>query len=250
MSKYTTELRFICEVESGLPESKGYMSVNDIVRNAAPKIFNFVFPLFDESYRLTLETKILKHYYTCEICEETYGLWKLRLDTRLNEIMPTFNKLYLACAMEFNPLYTHNLTHSHTGSGTKVDNSNGSTTCSSTSNATSVTNGKANSNSTNKYSDTPQGSLSGIESDTYLTNVTIDENETDSNGSVVSNGDTNTNSVSTNSTTGSTTDEYVDVTTGYDGALSVELIRRYKDALINIDMEVINALEDLFMQIW
>ena len=39
MSKYTTELRFICESLAGLTESQGYDQVNWIIEQAAPKIF-------------------------------------------------------------------------------------------------------------------------------------------------------------------------------------------------------------------
>ena len=81
MSVYTTQVRFICEAEAGLKKSVGYDDVNTVIQNAIPKIFNFSWPIFDESYRNVLETKILKHYYTREIGLETYGLWKLKLDT-------------------------------------------------------------------------------------------------------------------------------------------------------------------------
>ena len=110
MSIYTTEVRYICETANNLTNSAGYNSINEIIKNALPSIFNFNFPIFDEKYRSVLETKILKHFYTREIGEETVGLWKLRLDTRLNEIMPYYNKLYMSELLEFNPLYTANLT--------------------------------------------------------------------------------------------------------------------------------------------
>lgn len=71
MSKYTTEVRFICETAAGLTESSGGDSVNSIIQKAAPIIFNFPFPIFDENYRNVLEQKILKHYYTREIAFET-----------------------------------------------------------------------------------------------------------------------------------------------------------------------------------
>ena len=114
MSKYTTEVRFICEVNSGLNESVGYSKIEDVITGAMPKIFDFDFPIFDESYRSVLERKILKHFYTREICEETVGLWKLRLNTRLNEIMPYYNKLYKSELLNFNPLYTDNLKRERT----------------------------------------------------------------------------------------------------------------------------------------
>lgn len=117
MSKYTTELRFICEMASGLTESGEYTDIEEIVETAAPNIFND-FPIFDEEYRPVLTKKILMHYYTREICEETVGLWKLRLASRMNEIMPYFNKLYESELLRYNPLMDVDYTEQHTGSGT------------------------------------------------------------------------------------------------------------------------------------
>lgn len=84
-------------------------------------MFDFQFPIFDESYRSVIETKILRHYYTREIGLETVGLWKLKLNTKLNEIMPYYNKLYKSELIEFNPLYDVELTRERKveGSGTK-----------------------------------------------------------------------------------------------------------------------------------
>ena len=109
MSKYTTEVRYICEHLAGLDESEGYESVNNIIDLARPEIFDFDYPIFDENYKPVLERKILKHYYTREIGLETYGLWKLKLDAKLNEIMPYYNKLYDSELIEFNPLYSEDI---------------------------------------------------------------------------------------------------------------------------------------------
>lgn len=73
MSKYTTELRFYCEEMAGYHESQDYNKINEIVEKASPKIFEN-FPIYDEEYRLPLECKILRHFYTREICAETPGL--------------------------------------------------------------------------------------------------------------------------------------------------------------------------------
>ena len=122
MSKYTTEVRFICENAAGLRNSDGYASINAVLDLAAPKVFNFDFPIFDESYRNVLCKKILKHYYTREICEETVGLWKLRLDTRMNEVMPYFNQLYKSELLEFNPLYDFDYTRTSKRDNTSTGN--------------------------------------------------------------------------------------------------------------------------------
>lgn len=211
MSMYTTELRYICESYAGLTESTGYNNVENIINKALPKIFDFNFPIFDEEYRTVLETKIVKHYYTREICEETVGLWKLRLNTKMNEIMPYYNKLYMAWSVDFNPLYDTDITTEHT-----LDNE-----------STQTTTGK----STDRYSDTPQGSLQNIEDNTYLTNATIVDNNA--------------------SGTSNSTDEYLEKITGKRGSMSYsKMLDEYRESLINIDSMIIVDLKDLFFKLW
>lgn len=198
MSKYTTEVRYICEHFSGLGESVGYDDVEQVIKNCLPKVFDFNFPIFDESYRSVLETKILRHYYTREIGLETVGLWKLKLNTKLNEIMPFYNQLYKSELIEFNPLYDVELTRERKieGTGTKdtenSENRNGENRAeTSQSNNNKVTengsdNGTLNSTAdgtqnqntsgsgTKMYSDTPQGAITDLQAGKYLTNATVD----------------------------------------------------------------------------
>lgn len=198
MSKYTTEVRYICETLAGLSESVGYADIEQVIKNCLPKVFDFNFPIFDESYRSILETKILRHYYTREIGLETAGLWKLKLNTKLNEIMPYYNKLYKSELIKFNPLYDVDLTRERKieGKGTKdTENSenrsgnnntettqNNDSTVKETGSDNSTTTGTANGtqnqntngNGTNMYSDTPQGAITDLQAGRYLTNATID----------------------------------------------------------------------------
>lgn len=124
MSKYTTELRFVCEMAANRTEQGGYDDIDEIIELAAPKIFNN-YPIFDENYRPVLEKKILMHYYTREISEEVVGLWKLRLASRMNEIMPYFNKLYDSELLKFNPLYDVDYTIQRENSGTRIGTNKG-----------------------------------------------------------------------------------------------------------------------------
>lgn len=238
MSKYTTEVRFICETASGLGESKGFTDVDTIITNAIPKIFNFSFPIFDEKYRTVLEKKILKHFYTREICEETVGLWKLRLDAKLNEIMPYYNKLYKSELLEFNPLYTSNLTRTK-----KTDyDSNRNTS----NNGSINSNGNSNESNVNinLYSDTPQGTLTGVETETYLTNATkTTDKATNSTTSNVTNSDTGTDALNS-------TEKYLETVIGFEGNSASDLLIKYRDTFLNIDIMVIEELETLFFQLW
>ena len=112
MSRYTTEVRYICESLAGLDKSVGYSNVNEVIEKSRNKIFP-PFEIFDESYRPVLETKILKHFYTREIGCETFGLWQLRLDAKLSVIMPYYNKLYNAINIDIPVIDNVNMNVEH-----------------------------------------------------------------------------------------------------------------------------------------
>ena len=199
MAKYTTSLRSICEAHAGLDESLGQASVDQVIADARESIFDFDYPIYDEEYRSVLETKIIRHYYTREICAETVGLWKLFLQTRMNEIMPYYNKLYQSELLEFDPLedvdYSktghkegeHEGTQADTKTGQKTDTSTGTISDEAgsdytrTDNMTRTDNLQTDENSSvqddrvndhwDYYSDTPQGSVQNLENLTYLTNA-------------------------------------------------------------------------------
>lgn len=279
MSKYTTELRYICETEAGLSESVGQTKIKDVIAKAIPKIFDFDFPIFDESYRNVLETKILKHYYTREIGLETYGLWKLKLDTKLNEIMPFYNQLYKSALLEFNPLYEvdYSKTGNRDSSGTRdnTENNNESYNESidyneshdeSTTNSNDGTLTKGTTTTTtNYYSDTPQGAISNVIDGTYLTNATYNvvgntgSDNTSNSGSVDSDGSSNSKNEKDGSRRGSKssnsnltdTESYLESVRGKMSSKSYSaLLMEYRETFINIDMMLIEELSDLFFGLW
>lgn len=230
MSKYTTELRYICETEYGLKESAGQTKVNEILVDVAPKIFNFDFPIFDENYRLPLEIKILRHFYTREIGLETYGLWKLKLEDKMNEIMPYLNKFYAMYVHDVNPLYNMNYTKEH--HGTRDSDSNYENSASSTSENTS--------NDQRLYSDTPQGGLTDVQNGRYLTNATFDSGKNE--GSATSSG--NGKNIIKD------TDSYFDTVQGVSGRFIGEAWKSFQEGFLNVDKMLFKELEVLFMQLW
>ena len=231
MSKYTTEVRFICEQMGGYSESQGGMNVNQVLDTSWNRIFDNSWSIFDEEYRSVLCKKILKHYYTREIGAEVVGLWIMWLNRRMGEIMPYYNQLYESEKLKFEPLTDTDIT---TTSNRKVDTTADNLT---TNNLTE------NSNGVNRdlYSDTPQGALDGIESETYLTNARkISNNDTVNNtGTVDSKGSGNSN------------DDYFERVTGKRGGENYsDMLRKYRETFLNIDMMVIKELDDLFLNLW
>lgn len=255
MSKYTTEVRFICETAAGLTESDGYNKISDIIDAARPNIFDFDYPIFDNAYKSTLETKILKHYYTREIGSETVGLWRLWLDRRMNEVMPYFNQLYESARLEFQPFY--DVDYTRTGTDNEDMSENGQTT--SINSGSDTTSASHSASGTNKgtnwdyYSDTPQGSVANIENNTYLTNARKTTNDTEVTDTSTD-GSTTTYGMKNNGTDARTRDtdrEHSETVKGKMGSASYSaMLKEYRETFLNIDMQVIEALSDLFMKLW
>lgn len=242
MSKYTTELRFICESKAGLSESVGFNQIDDVISNSWNKIFDN-FPIFDESYRSVLCSKILKHYYTREISAETVGLWQLWLNTRMGEIMPYYNKLYESALLEFDPFKDVNYSRNHGGTFTGDTRRNGRSDVSVDNSVTS----NGTSNSKNLFSDTPQGAITNIENESYLTNATLIK-DTDTN---TTNTDGNSTTQNTETTGITNTDNWIETIVGKQSTVSYsKLLKEFRETFLNIDVMIINDLSDLFMNIW
>lgn len=250
MSKYTTELRFICETLAGEKESVGYNDINRIVQLSAPKIFDFNFPIFDENYRLPLEYRFLKHFYTREICEETVGLWKLRVEDKLNLVMPYYNKLYESALLEFNPFYDVDVTTDHKTdfkSDSNLEENVGYSENSSVNNEST-----SNNLNWNLYSDTPQGGVNGLNSiddNLYLTNA---RKETQSGG-----GTDDTESERTSETAKEATnklknlEEYLEHVKGKRGPTSYSnLLNEFRATFLRIDNMLMDELSTLFFGLW
>lgn len=90
MANYTIELRTILE--------------NNV------NIFDFNYPIFDESYRAKFEENFINHFYYREIGFETISRFKHHLKTELNILMPYYNKLYTSQGLEQRILDNYDVT--------------------------------------------------------------------------------------------------------------------------------------------
>ena len=321
MSKYTTEVRFICEHEAGYDESKGANDVDTILTNSWNKIFTTNCTFFDNTYRSILCKKILKHYYLREIGAEVVGIWKLWMNTKLEEIMPYYNQLYASALLEFDPFKDVDYTKEHTGSSDGTKNVEGETNSQNDKSGSSAVTGNTSINTTgnkstdgtytdegtvgdardistngswsssgsksDRYSDTPQGTIANtdVEGNAYLTNVRlIGESASGSNGDTTFDNNlqtknllgTNTSAESYNDDTDSTknennvyeesdatnstnsvnesvssTDLYIEHIAGKMNTTPYsDLLQKYRETFLNIDMMVIGEFDELFLGLW
>lgn len=283
MSKYTTEVRYICEVAAGLEESKGFNDIESILNNSFDKIFNFSYPSFIEMPEFTekysaaelaelkkaFEKKILRHYYTYEIGAETVGLWKLHMQQSLYEIMPYYNKLYASELLDFDPFENVNMTSDSNRSSTSASDSKSENSSYSSSVGMGGSAQKSEETPQSKstrydlFSDTPESSLSGVDSERYLTDARkiTEEREgtgadgagdiTDTSGEEVSQSSGTAGATESSSGTSTGTDISADHTRGKAaGETYSEMLQKYRSTILNIDQMVLEDLRDCFMYIF
>lgn len=253
-------------LETGEVSSDPYV----VIPVAREKIFDFEYELFDESYKPIFEQKIIKHYYARRICTNNYTQWKLWLDSKLSDILPYYNQLYKSATLELNPLYNFmiDVQHSDTGGDTLASNttnnrdlSTGTTTQNERNQAKSgedKTDTERSNKNINKYNDTPQGRLEDVEDGSYLTEATIvDDNGTNKNtityGSKnedkfkeVITGKNVENASGTKNETLTTDRAYTEHVMGRKDATDADLLIRFRQTFLNIDLMIMNELNELF----
>lgn len=163
MSRYTTQLRNYIEqtyrnTHPGVDVST--VEVQDRCVAVAPVLFNFTYPIWDESKRLDFEKDFMVHFYFEEIGAETMGQWKVFLCDWLNTNMPYYNmkfkSLYSFYEGEMDKLYGNKVSESFQGSGdsSEMKNTQGSTESSQDT--------SGNNSGMQKYYEVPSGNISSI----------------------------------------------------------------------------------------
>lgn len=179
-----------------------------------------------------LQQKIENHYRFRQIGQETVGRFKHYLKTRMQEIMPYYVLLYEFDAKFHNiddPLESYNLVETFQqetrGTG-KVTGTNKAQT-------------SGGSNNLTKFSDTPQGTVDNLE--THLTNATQLTSS--------DNGQSNTQSDQESQDTGNTSH-----TLTRKGNIGVQPlggeVENIRKAFINIDLQIVEELADLFLMVY
>jgi lower collar protein len=117
------------------------------------------YPIFDEQYREFLNAKIIDHYYYREIGLETVDMFIRQLRTKMWEIMPYYNKWYLAedRMADIDPLSTQDMhsrgsANSHASSSMKQKHGE---------KASNLTKSESRSKARTVDSETPQTMLAG-----------------------------------------------------------------------------------------
>lgn len=209
MSKYTITVKDLVR-DYSVSVDNGLTDIDTKLDKAREYIFDFNYPVIDEATKKRIEIAILKHYYMREIAFESVGIWKIKLNDRLNLIMPRYNALYNKQDLSLSPYVNGYLKESGETTGnssTDVNNEDWQTT-----------------------SDTPQGILTDLKEGKYSSMAVYTENND------------NTNNINSSN--------YERMQESLNGVTYAEAFRNYFDNIISIDEELVNEFSDLFMVIW
>ena len=210
MSSYTLELRHIHQTF---------------------KVFNFDYDFYTDSdiIKSKFEQKFIDEYYFHEIGQETVSRFQHRLRTRLNKIMPYYKQLYDTelAAKDINFLLNKDLTETFervvTGESSSIND------------LTVSDQGETN----NKESNIENGNASLELENGSLTNVSKTSLSNNTNSNNTSRDNTNQNEITTLKSQGN-----IGITS------SAELLDKWRSVIINIDQMIIDACDDLFMQVY
>ena len=216
MAKYTIELRTL---------------------NNPPffKLFDFKYDFYEESKKEQFEQKFIDYFYMREIEHGTAEEFKHELRTKLNLIAPYYKQLYETELKSKNIEFLLNKDLKETFIREIESDTE------SLSNFNNESNGKAKVETLSTTNDTPQNRIDDL--DKYISSASKDKNTSDTSSS------DNGSSISQNSNTAK--EETTLISKGNIGTTSsAQLLRDWRDVLINIDMMILEECEELFFKLF
>ena len=190
------------------------------------KLFDFPYNLYDNDLKPWFEEKFYQHFMFYEIGFDTIGMFKQRLMSKLNDIFPYYKQLYeteiRTKGIDF--MLNKDLKESYVRELTSNSNSNqeSNVTSNGLSTAGQLTPSLiANSQKIDKFMDSAQKDNSS------------------------------SNSTSSGESNGNSKEEYTLTSQGNIGITSsAELLTKWRETILNIDLMIFEECNDLFMQIF
>lgn len=209
-------------------------------------VWGFDYPSYYKGDQKTaFEQKVLDHFWTRQIGQETVGRFLLYFRRTMREIMPYYIQRYESVDLmkdpEIRPLDNYNMIEEYqsesTDSGSVSGSSSGTDSLSGETGGASV------------HSDTPQGTLAipmGTGGSVTLSHASDVEQTRGLNSSEAERSETSSSESSSAGTSKHTLTRRGNIgVTTYS-----QLVEGYRETFLNIDMEVINELESCFLGVY
>lgn len=270
MSMYTTKVLDILR-NYALPETN--QTFDELINATYQDYFNFDFPWYadDSESKTEFEKLFLLHFLMYEIGQEAIELHRAMLAQRLRLIMPEIQQIWDSLNIDMSWLQNVDMQYS----GSENETSSGSHSNESSSTDSTKTNSSRESNINGTSKDTSEGTTDvntqSIESDNPQVNFSgtdyassMNRGETNQAINSESNGTTSTEENTTTEETGTKTNKVsssgktngtrdkTDTRSekGNRGMSRGDIVKQMRDAVYNVNQEIINRCEDLFMLIY
>lgn len=205
--------------------------IKDLASNGRTKIFDFIYPLSSKINKEDFEKMILNNFIERRIGFETMTMFKIKLNVKLNEIMPVYNKMFdmldgwdiFNDGEEYTRILTDviniNSTDKQDINGitsnvqdidrkiTNVEDIEGKITNNNEISNSTETNSQTSSNNTTdiRKSDTPQSRLDDVQNASYVTDYEYNTGNSDANDNATSKGTSTASATNTEDKTINTT---------------------------------------------
>lgn len=223
--------------------NKYTLELNYLLGSSNFELFDFDYDFYEPQLKEQFEQKFKDYYFFNEIGFETIARFKHFLRTRLNTIAPYYRQLYETelKSKDINFLLNKDLRESFVREiikeGSQEDTING----------TSSSKGSAKLLTENEYKESNLDNGIADLTDDKITNV----NSTKDNNSQDTTQDSKSNTVVTKNNDDKESEKTELISQGNIGITSsAELLRDWRQVLLNIDMLIIDECRDLFMQIF
>lgn len=212
--------------------SKYTLQLYYIYKDDSYNLFDQPYNLYNNELKPYFEEKFFQHFMFYEIGFDNINIFKQHLISTLNDIYPKYKQLYeteIRC-QNIDFMLNKDLKESY------VRKLNGESE--GNSHATSNTDNISNSNDLSIANDTPQNKVDDL--DKYMTSASKSNSNTSNNST------SNANNTIKNKS--NNTEEYELISQGNIGVTSsAELLEKWRNILINIDLMMFKELENLFL---
>ena len=223
--------------------------IADLAKTGRGVIFDFDYPLSSKISKEDFEVMILNKFLMRRIGYETVTAFKIALNVRLNEIMPTYNKLF--DALDGWDIFTAGETitrEQQTANTTEASNTSTSST-SGTTGSTTTESGTVSNTADLRSSDTPQNQLSDVRDGNYVSQYNYNQDSGSTSGSSTTSGtDTSSTQASGSNDSESTGSLSETITrTPHD---KIAIYRQFIEARTGIYTMIFEDLNRLFYNIY
>lgn len=212
--------------------SKYTLQLYYIYKDDSYNLFDQPYNLYNNELKPYFEEKFFQHFMFYEIGFDNINIFKQHLISTLNDIYPKYKQLYeteIRC-QNIDFMLNKDLKESY------IRKLNGESE--GNSQATSTSDNTSNSNDLSIANDTPQNKIDDL--DKYMTSASK------SNSNSTNNSTSNANNTIKNKS--NNTEEYELISQGNIGVTSsAELLEKWRNVLINIDLMIFKELENLFL---